>query len=213
MGSQSLKRGSPSGQLFSLAEATAAGPPAKFETLAGREPASSPSPSMVEVARTQGTQVDRQGPKHTWTTVFDQRQAERVFFWLRDLDYKTRNAQSHRRMKRVSGGKDQIRYTRHVTVRSTRPAEYAARSLESEEDWDKARTLALRWWGDEERSGVEVHVTIESGSGPKPEPSPMFRRKGGWSILEPAYGSAPPTPEAPRETGHERKRARKSPAS
>jgi len=73
MGSQSLKRDSPSGQLSSLAEATAAGPPAKFETLAGREPASSPSPSVVEVARTQGTQVDRQGTKHTWTTVFDQR--------------------------------------------------------------------------------------------------------------------------------------------
>lgn len=135
---------------------------------------------------------------------------ERISFWARELDYETRNAESHRRIKRASRGQDCIQYTRHVTVRSISPTENAARPLDNEQDWEKAKTLALQWCKDEGRAGVDVQVMVKYGSAPQPEPKPIFRQKRGWTMFEPANPGVPPTTEASPETGPKRKRARKS---
>lgn len=207
---QILKSESPSGQLLPLAAMTVTGPPTKAETHRDRTPAFSPALSVLEIARSFGTQTDPdRRPMNTWRTVFDHREIELVSFWLNNLNYEIQDAESDRRMEEASRGKNRIRYTRHVTVRSACPAQYATRSLETKEDWKFITELALDWYRNEKRVGVEVHVMIESGSVPKPESLPMIYKERGWTNLKPAYDGAVPTSEDLRSP---QKRARKSSA-
>lgn len=170
IGSQVVKRESPSEQLLLLAEAAVTEPQAPSATLLDRGPPS-PAPSLIEVAQSRGTQTTNI-PSNSWTTMFDDDVRERIRFWVQELDYKTRNVESHRQIKRASRGLQYFQYTRHVTVRSITPTENAARSLERERDWEKAKALALEWCK-EGRYGVDVQVEVKFGSAPPPKPRLM----------------------------------------